>query len=161
LVYWQANKYYRQKCVKRILQFNPLLAGDKYWKDVFRNEKFEYHPPIGYGEELFKLYALSTVNFASSSVQMAGAVTQRVFDVPAAGGFVLTDRREQLQEMFEVGREVICYENLEQIKELIERYLFEDRERVKIIKAARRRIAAEHTYTQRLQTLLSTALQSV
>lgn len=155
LVYWQANKLYRKDCVARILPFNALIAGDKYWKQVFSGQTFEYHPPIAYGTEVCKLYGLSKINFACSSIQMAGAVTQRVFDVPAAGGFVLTDERKQLEELFDVGREAVCYSCPEEIGTLVERYLHDEKERVRIIKAARRRIAAEHTYTHRMQILLN------
>ena len=154
LVYWKANKYYRLNCVGKILRFRPLIVGDRYWERLVPKKSFESHPPVAYGEEVFKLYRLSTVNFACSSVQMAGAVTQRVFDVPASGGFVITDSRRQLEDLFEMGKEVVCYESTDEIGGLIEWYLEDEAGRNNVIKAARRRIASEHTYVHRMQTLI-------
>lgn len=155
-IYWRANKLYRKDCAERILGFHPLIAGDKYWKKILDPERFDYHPPIAYGKEAFKLYSMSKINFACSSVQMSGAVTQRVFDVPAAGGFLVSDKRKQLQEMFELGKEAVGYSDPGEIPELVEHYLRKDKERAGIIKAARQRIGREHTYTHRVRALLST-----
>lgn len=157
LIYWRANKLYRKMCVKQLLEFKPLIAGDKYWEKILDPARFDYHPPIAYGKEAFKLYSMSRINFACSSVQMSGAVTQRVFDVPAAGGFLITDKRKQLQEMFEAGKEAVCYEDPREVPEMVRHYLANERERMRIIKAARRRMGAEHTYAHRLRKLLSIA----
>ncbi|WP_462325243.1 glycosyltransferase family protein [Desulfoplanes sp.] len=154
LVYWLANKNYRLNCVREILRFRPLIVGDRYWERLLPQKSFEPHPPVAYGEEVFKLYRLSAVNFACSSVQMAGAVTQRVFDVPASGGFVLTDSRRQLEDLFDIGKEVVCYGAADGIGGLIERYLGDETGRKKVIKAARRRIASEHTYAHRLRVMV-------
>ncbi len=157
LVYWRANKLYRKRCLEGIMGFEPLVAGDEYWQRMLDGEQFSYHPPIAYGEEVFKLYRMTKINFACSSVQMSGAVTQRVFDVPAVGGFVLTDRRRQLEEVFEPGKEMACYSHPEEIPEQIRYYLSRERERMRIIKAARRRIGAGHTYAHRLRSLIAKA----
>lgn len=56
-------------------------------------------------------------------MQMKGAVNQRVFDVPAAGAFVLTDWREQMDELFEPGKEIVCYREPGEVPELIRWWL--------------------------------------
>lgn len=161
LVYWQANKLYRIHCVEQILPFYPLIVGDSHWKHLLPDEHFESHPPVAYGEEVFRLYRMSAVNFACSSMQMAGAVTQRVFDVPASGGFVLTDARRQVDDLFDREKEVVCYESTQEIPELIQRYLRDGAQRKRIIRAARKRIASEHTYVHRLQELIQRVDASV
>ena len=84
---------------------------------------------------------------------MKGAVNQRVFDVPACGGFVLTDGQVQLAGLFEPGREVMQYADPEEIPGLVERLLADAPLRAKVTAAARRRILAEHTYEHRLREL--------
>ena len=86
---------------------------------------------------------------------MKGAVNQRIFDVPCAGAFVLTDWREQMDELFVPGKEVIFYREPEETPELIRHYLANPAERARIAKAARLRVLAEHTYAHRLQTLIA------
>ena len=91
---------------------------------------------------------------------MKGAVNQRVFDVPATASFIITDWREQIENLFEPGKEVICYTSPQEAEVLIRRYLASPAERKAISKAARRRILAEHTYEHRVRSLAHT-MQSV
>jgi spore maturation protein CgeB len=87
---------------------------------------------------------------------MKTAVNQRVFDVPAAGGFLLTDYKAQLPELLELGKEIVCYRDPDEIPDLIRFYLKHSRAREEIISRGRRRILAEHTYVHRLQTMVET-----
>ena len=86
---------------------------------------------------------------------MKGAVNQRVFDVPAAGAFVLTDWREQMDELFEPGVEMACYRHPDEVPELTRRYLAHPAEREALIRAGRRRVLACHTWDRRLQKLIA------
>jgi spore maturation protein CgeB len=81
-------------------------------------------------------------------------VNQRVFDAPAAGGFVLTDFREQLAELFQVGEEVACFGNLGEIPDLVRFYLQHTSVREKMTVKARSRVLAEHTYRHRVAAML-------
>ena len=156
MITWEATRQYRNSCVKQILPFKPLLVGDKGWKLTFPQKQYSWrwHQEISYYDELPYFYPLSQINFNCTSKQMKGAVNQRVFDVPAAGAFVLTDWRDQMENLFEPGKEIAFYESPEQIPELINFYLANPNARQAIIKAAQKRILNEHTYVHRLQTLI-------
>ncbi|MDR3042883.1 MAG: glycosyltransferase [Desulfovibrio sp.] len=153
---WEATRQYRAACVARTLPFAPLIVGDKGWRTVFRTAPagWRLHPEINYYKELPAFYPLSEINFNCTSKQMKGAVNQRVFDVPATGSFVLTDWRDQIENLFEPGREVVCYAEPEEADALLRRYLDHPEERARVVTAARRRILAQHTYEHRLRTLL-------
>uniref|UniRef100_B8DPC0 CgeB family protein n=1 Tax=Nitratidesulfovibrio vulgaris (strain DSM 19637 / Miyazaki F) TaxID=883 RepID=B8DPC0_NITV9 len=153
---WEATRQYRAACVARTLPFAPLIVGDKGWRKVFRNAPagWRLHPEINYYKELPAFYPLSEINFNCTSKQMKGAVNQRVFDVPATGSFVLTDWRDQIENLFEPGSEVVCYAEPEEADDLLRRYLDHPEDRARVVAAARRRILAEHTYEHRLRTLL-------
>jgi spore maturation protein CgeB len=153
---WEATLQYRLSCVRSTLPFNPLIVGDDGWFALLGREKnWRYHRELNYYLDLPNFYPLSEINFNCTSKQMKGAVNQRVFDVPATASFLLTDRREQLENLFEPGREVICYASPEEATELVARYLEHPEEKRGVIKAARRRVLAEHCYEHRLQTLIS------
>ncbi|UZP68183.1 glycosyltransferase [Desulfovibrio mangrovi] len=162
MITWEATRQYRARCVEQTLPFNPLIVGDKGWRQTFRSSqhRWELHPEIGYYDELPHFYPLSTINFNCTSKQMKGAVNQRVFDVPATGSFVLTDKREQMDELFIPGKEVVCYNEPEEAPELIAFYLKNDQARRNVIQAARTRILAEHTYEKRV-TELAAAMRSI
>jgi spore maturation protein CgeB len=155
-VVWRATLDYRLDCIRRTLPFAPLIAGDPGWSELLPAVPgLRLHPEIGYYEELPGFYPQCDVNFNCTSVQMKGAVNQRVFDVPAAGAFLLTDRRAQLESMFEPGREIALFESPEEVPELLARYLADAPARRRIAQAGRARVLAEHTYEHRLRSLLA------
>lgn len=158
MITWEATRQYRAKCVEKILPFRPVIAGDSGWRITFKKNRFPwtYHPELNYYTELPRFYPLSRINFNCTSKQMKGAVNQRIFDVPATGSFVLTDWREQMEHLFEPGKEIAFYKDPAEIPELVSRYLRHPDERDKISLAARRRILQEHTYVHRIKTLVET-----
>ncbi len=157
LLCWEANRIYRKDCMGRILPYCPLIAGDRHWERHCAGSAAVTHPPVGYyTDDLQRFYRLAAVNFNCGGVQMRHAVNQRVFDVPASGGFLLTDRRSQLEECFEPGLEAMCYDSPEEIPDMVERCLASPSECLRIINAARRRIVEQHTYVHRLRSMLST-----
>jgi spore maturation protein CgeB len=155
---WEATRQYRAKCVAQTLPFNPLIVGDPGWNIQFRHSGYAWrmHSELAYYSDLPRFYPWSTINFNCTSKQMKGAVNQRVFDVPATGAFVLTDWREQMDALFEPGKEIICYREPEEAGDLIRYFLRNPEKRLPIIAAARRRVLAEHTWDHRIKYILDT-----
>ncbi len=153
---WQATRLYRNDCVRRLLPFRPLIVGDGGWKIEFRDAvpQPRYMGELSYYTQLPAFYGHSAINFNSTSKQMKGAVNQRVFDVPAAGAFVLTDWRPQMEQLF-TPEEMACYREPDEIPELVRRYLDHPDERQRLVTAGRRRVLACHTWAHRLETLLA------
>lgn len=153
---WEATRQYRSGCVESILPFNPLIVGDKGWKLLFgkSGHPWRYHAELNYYSDLPNFYPLSDINFNCTSKQMKGAVNQRVFDVPATGAFIITDWREQMEQLFVPEKEIVCYNSPAEAGELVRYYLDKPAERAGIALAARKRILAEHTYDHRLRRLL-------
>ena len=158
LLTWESTLQYRLSCIAAILPFAPLLVGDDGWLDLLAAETrpWRRHPEITYYTDLPAFYPCSTINFNCTSKQMKGAVNQRIFDVPATGSFCLTDWREQIENLFEPGKEVICYHSPEEAEAMARHYLAAPKERENVIRAARRRVLAEHTYETRIKTLVTT-----
>ena len=156
LVTWQATLLYRLQRVERLLPFMPMLVGDPGWHELLPRGGWTYHRELNYYEDLPRFYPATRVNFNCTSQQMKGAVNQRVFDVPVCGGFLLTDHRRQMEELFEPGREIVCYGDPGEIPDLVRHYLARDDARRKVTEAARSRILTEHTYDLRLSSLVRT-----
>ncbi len=159
LLTWEATRQYRRACVFALAPLAPLIVGDESgWREAWKQlpvvPAARFLPQVDYYGDLPRFYPLSGVSLNCTSRQMKGAVNQRVFDVPACGGFVLTDRRAQLDQFFEPGREVVAYDAPEEIPELAERCLADRELRARVSAAARARILAEHTYEHRVAQLL-------
>lgn len=153
---WKATQIYRNERVAMLLPFNPLIVGDSGWRIEFRKSAMQprYLPPIPYYDALPAFYGLSEINFNCTSRQMKGAVNQRIFDAPAAGGFVLTDWRPQMAGLFEPD-EMACYHEKEEIPELVEHYLANPGARKRILAKSRKRVLATHKWEDRLKVMLA------
>jgi len=112
--------------------------------------------------EYVKIFNASTVNLnLHSSMERDGVepfgdfVNPRTFELASAGAFQLTDNRALLPEMFEVGKEVITFDDAREMEEKIDYYLAHDDERQQVVQAGRARALKDHTYERRLEEMLS------
>ncbi len=107
---------------------------------------------VGYFDDLAPYYRDTQVNVNATALQMPTAVNQRLFDCPAAGGFLLTDAQSDARELF-ADDELALYEDAEELRNRAAYFLAHPGECRAIVLRAQRRIAAEHTHAHRLLTL--------
>ncbi len=149
---WLATSNYRKKLLSSVVDIGLVVHGDPGWQRVLPEAR--YKGKVAYGKDLSKVFERAQINLNATSFQMQTAVNQRVFDVPASGGFILTDDLADLHDHFEVGREVIVYKNPSHLVELVEFYRKNDSKRREIVKRARIRVLEHHTYVHRIQSML-------
>ena len=145
----RATLLYRLSCLRELSGFSPCIRGDAGWNGLV-NGDFRIGPRLDYYRELPLFYAACTVNFNATSVQMGTAVNQRVFDVPACGAFLLTDRQESIGKLFDVGTEVVTYRDRGEIADLARHYLRNRSAREAVAKKGMERVLGEHTYRHRV-----------
>jgi len=78
----------------------------------------------------------------------------RTFEVPGAGGFLLTENAPGLERYFSIGREVVTFESPSELVEKVRYYLDNPSERNAIARAGHARTIAEHTYERRISEIL-------
>jgi spore maturation protein CgeB len=81
-------------------------------------------------------------------------VNPRTFELAACGAFQLVDARVHLPECFEIGKEIVVFRNLEELRTQIHYFLEHEKERKEIAQRARARALSEHTYEHRMRTML-------
>ncbi|MBI2423330.1 MAG: glycosyltransferase [Candidatus Hydrogenedentes bacterium] len=152
IAFIEGTRRLREDFVRALAASGPLLLrGDADWAAYGLPTGL----PVNYEEELPDLYQNCAVNLNITSIQMPTALNQRNFDCPAAGGFLLTDRQGDLDELFDVDREVACYDDTASAAAMLQYYLREPLLRREIAGRARTRILGEHTYAHRLQALVA------
>jgi len=77
-----------------------------------------------------------------------------LYEATGVGSLLLTDNKENLSELFAVGREIIAYRDAPDCVEKIRYYLDHEEERAAIAQAGQRRVLQEHTGFHRAQELL-------
>jgi hypothetical protein len=81
-------------------------------------------------------------------------INYRTFETCGCKTFLLTNYTPNLEKLFEIDKEVVIYNNLNEIDEKVKYYLENDSERNKIAEAGYLRVKNEHTYYHRAKKLI-------
>lgn len=88
------------------------------------------------------------------NVAANNANNMRLYEATGVGTLLITDRKDNLGELFEVGKEVVAYSSPEEAAELILYYIAHPDEARAIALAGQARTLREHTYQQRMEELV-------
>lgn len=149
LSFVEGTRQLREALVQRLVPHGLVVYGDEYWARV-TEQRASFVDYAGGGVAAH--FRACPVNLNTTSIQMASAVNQRVFDCPAAGGFLLTDGQGDIGELFDTG-EMATYTNLDEAEALLQKYMGAPGERVAMVEKARKRVLGEHTYGHRLEAI--------
>jgi len=78
----------------------------------------------------------------------------RMFEATACGSLLITQEVPYLDELFEIGKEIVVYSTMRELTEKIDYYLEHDKEREKIARAGQRRTLRDHTYKNRVKDII-------
>ncbi|MGI4789434.1 MAG: CgeB family protein [Janthinobacterium lividum] len=113
-------------------------------------------------EAMVKMYNRAKINLGFSSCGETHLGENRVlqvrlrdFEVPMSGGFYMVEYMEELEEFYEIGKEIICYQDMNDLAHKIKYYLAHDDEREQIRQAGRTRCLRDHTWQKRFTTAFS------
>lgn len=128
-----------------------FLLGGSGWGDKALPANVEYVGHVYTPEHnAFNCSATAVLNISRDSMARYGfSPATRVFEAAGAGACLITDAWEGIGMFLEPGREVLVAESGEEVAHLV-RGLDEARAAA-IGRAARQRVLAEHTYTQRAE----------
>ena len=115
---------------------------------------------VPFGGQVKKLgAALLALAPAKSSVESVNAVNYfeqikgRNFEVPGCGGFMLTGKADDLENYYQFGKEIVCFEDIHDLIDKIRYYLAHEEERAAIARAGYERTLREHTYAHRFEAI--------
>jgi spore maturation protein CgeB len=112
--------------------------GDAQMVEVFSRSKIN----LGFG----------TVGETARTGRPLFQVRLRDFEVPMAGGFYLTQYQPELEEFFELGREIECFRSQEELLDKARYYLAHEAEREAIRRRGYERARRDHTWQKRLES---------
>ena len=154
---------FRGEIIQRINNANvDIIGGDPaYIHSVDRNliiqkDNIRYQPPQNDNYLVQQIYQSSQINLNITSLQFDSAVINRVIDVAAVGGFILTDWRSDLKALTGVHQE-ISYRSIEELNEKIAYYLHPDhyQERLEIAEALHQDVCQKCNYLSIVERMIS------
>ncbi|MBH0198485.1 MAG: glycosyltransferase [Nitrospira sp.] len=105
-----------------------------------------------WGLEMFAVLARSsmTVNH-HIDVAKSNANNMRLFEATGCGALLVTDYKDNLADLFEIGSEVVAYRSIEECQDLLAYYFHHPEEGAAIAKRGQARTLREHTYGARME----------
>jgi hypothetical protein len=143
-----------------LINKTPVLNRFKNYGD----EKIKYYstdlinatkPPV-FGLEMYKVLAKSKICFnihGEIAKKCAGNI--RLFEATGIGTCLITDHKDNMNSLFDVGKEVITYTNLNDCLEKVKWLINHPSERIKIAKAGQEKVLKSHTVKNRVEQINS------
>jgi len=143
--------------IERIEVLNHL--SKKYEVDIFTNSdtsKLENVNCLG-GAEYYtmspRVFNQTKINLNMTLPSIETGVPWRVFDIMAAGGFVLSNYQEEIEDLFEIGKEIEVFRNLEELEEKVEYYLSHDKQREEIALNGKEKVYKDYNLTNTIMKM--------
>jgi len=139
------------------LEGYDLRIWGNFWERLPRRSWLRHHVEgrAVYCAELSRVFNASEICLAFLRKVNRDRHTSRTFEIPACGGFQVSERTDEVLTFFEEGKEIECFSSEEELKDKITYYLAHDTQRRRIAAAGFERVRRSHySFTDRLQTLL-------
>ena len=110
-----------------------------------------------WGDALHTLLARSKIVLNITRTDFFGAetgVSLRIFEAVAAGRFLLTDYCEEIEDLFEIGREIEVFRSSQELADKVRFYLENDEKRLTIAQHGYERFLQCHTWRERVRRLV-------
>lgn len=115
-------------------------------------------------QEMLDIFGASKINLNFSKaeveerdgkVQVRPSMKGRIFDVCLAGGFLLTEYLPSIENYFEIDREIVCFQDAEEMISKITYYLQHETERKTIAEAGWKRACSEYNGVRMLSKMFA------
>jgi len=144
----------REEALSRLTDLDLKIWGYRNWANT-KLGKF-YQGTISNGEEMVKVYNACRIALNIHYHLTGDGANYRTFEIIGCGAFQVVDDRQDVANLFEVGREIVTYryKNLRDLEQKVRYYLNNDQERIAIAKKGQERAHRDHTLQQRMNKLV-------
>lgn len=149
----------REAFLSALKDFKVRIWGSS-WKHADRGFRQSANVRIGPGvaacENMSRAVNPSLIGLNILTVENRDQTNLRNFEIPACGGFQLCERTGAVLELFQEGKEVECYESVEELVDKCRYYCSHEKERNAIALAGHAKVlSGGHTYMDRMRGVIS------
>ena len=112
------------------------------------------HGTADYYTQMPLVFKQSRINLNISLRSIKSGIPLRAFDIMGSGGFLLSNYQEDFLEYFTPGEDFVCYESEADLLQKLDYYLAHEEERQAIARNGHAKVAAAHTYRDRVRQML-------
>ena len=147
--------------IAEIERRRALLELSKYFKvHVYSNSdtsdflNIQYCGSVDYWSQMPKVFRASKINLNMTIPNIKSGIPLRVWDILGSGGFLLTNYQAEIPYYFEEGKDLVCFDGIEDMRDKVRYYLSHEEERAKIARSGYEKVKEHHTYVDRLSKIL-------
>lgn len=147
--------------IAEIERRRALLELSKYFKvHVYSNSdtsdflNIQYCGAVDYWSQMPKVFRASKINLNMTIPNIKSGIPLRVWDILGSGGFLLTNYQAEIPYYFEEGKDLVCFDGIEDMRDKVRYYLSHEEERAKIARSGYEKVKEHHTYVDRLSKIL-------
>lgn len=156
LLYNVATYLKRMRIVEALLPLGLCVYGPESWRDALPLKFKNRYRAFVANHDLANVYASSRLSLNIHSHQCPTCLNTRDFDVPMAGGAVLGDWVEDVDRGFlEPGKETLAFHTTDEAVEAAQQIFSNQAALDSLRRDGHNRVASEHTYKRRAQSLLT------
>lgn len=111
------------------------------------------HESVNYYNDASKVFHLSKINLNITLPSIETGIPQRVFDIMGVGGFVMTNYQSELEELFEIDKEIVVFRNLEELDKKVKYYLSHEKERLTIAMNGYKKVKEKYSLKTTLEKI--------
>ena len=127
----------------------PVWLSDNKIKSLYTGEYV-------FNESKAKSVLAAKINLNTLLPAEIYGLNARTFEIAGIGGFQMLHWRAGLSNLFDEGKELVTFNNFEELREKIDFYIHNNGLRDEIAKAGQKRAYSDHTYKIRLACLIET-----
>ena len=134
--------------------------GSRFYIRVYGNKEWEgqincYAGHADHFSLMPKIFQLSKININLSRSFVECGLPMRIFDVLSCGGFLLTNDKNDLQQLFTDGKDLVVFRDVKDLNDICEYYLEHQDERRAIAQHGHATLAERHTFLLRMIDMFS------
>lgn len=122
--------------------------------DVSELVRVRYMGSVDYWSEMPKVFRESKINLNFTIPNIKSGIPLRVWDVLGSKGFLLTNYQAEIPYYFEEGKDLVCFDGVEDLREKVAYYLKHEDERMQIAENGYKKVKEYHTYVHRVSEML-------
>lgn len=116
--------------------------------------KVEYRGSVDYWTQMPKVFYGSKINLNFTIPNIKSGIPLRVWDVLGSGGFLITDYQPELELYFEPDKDLVMFENRQELAQKVSFYLEHEEQRRIIAENGYKKVKLNHSYNTRIKQML-------
>lgn len=147
----------RENLLGALRGFNLRVYGGSWkWASKEFRKTVRCLPPV-FNDEMCSVISRSRINLNILTRENRDTSNLRNFEIPACGGFQLSERSEEILRLFREGQDIACFEGGQELAAKCSQYLADEPARLRIAAGGHRTVSeGGHTVTDRARQILDT-----